>query len=83
MTKIKIFDVDARFADPSGLESMVNEWIRNGKRQYDETGRGIRMVINVSTSGYATHVTIAHLAGPDTVDYTDHFVCTVLYEDVE
>lgn len=83
MTKIKIFDVDARFTDLSGLESMVNEWIGNGKRNYDETGRGLRMVINVSTSGYATHMTITHLAGPDTVEYTDHFVCTVLYEEVE
>lgn len=83
MTKIKIFEVDARFTDPSELESMVNEWIRAGKRKYDETGKGLRMVINVSTSGYTTHMVMTHMTSPDTVDYMDHLVCTVLCEEVE
>lgn len=83
MTKIKIFDVDARFSDHNELKNQVNEWIRTGKRKYDETGKGLSTVINVSTSGYTTHMTMTHMTGPDTVEYTDHFVCMVLYEAVE
>lgn len=83
MTKIKIFEVDARSSSHNELEDWVNEWIRAGKRKYDETGKGLRMVINVSTSGYTTHMVMTHMAGPDTVEYTDHLVCTVLYEEVE
>ncbi len=83
MTKIKIFDVDARFTDTSELESMVNNWIGNGKREYDETGKGIRMVINVSVSGYTTRMVVTSFPDPEKIEYTDHFVCTVLYEDVE
>ena len=74
MTKIKIFDVDARLVGPDGLEDEVNEWIRN-------SSGGTFRIVRVSIGGYTTHIAMTDLTKPEKIIYEDHLVCTVLYED--